>query len=317
MILSDALRGFILSRDDLSPTTVEIYRWAINLIVTYLGDPPVETITSADLHRFFTWLRTEYKPSRKNGDTSPLSGRSLENIWTAMRSFYNWGSVELGLPRIDHAIAQPQYEPREIEVFTEAQCRALLACAERTRPANTTNRAAFTMRRPTAARDRAMILLLLDSGIRASECARLRVEDVDLDAGEIHIQRFGTGKKTKSRTPPISRPTIKALWRYLNQRDHPRQSDPLFLSIEERPIDRDVIRYLFADLGARAKIARCHPHRCRHTFCYNYIKNGGDPFTLAKIAGFSLRMALNYVHMAQIDLKDRHTLASPVSSWRL
>ena len=317
MELSKAFKGFVISRDDLSPTTIDIYTYAMNLMIDYLQDKPVEKITSQDLHLFFHYLRTEYQPKRMNQDTSPLSERSIENIWTAMRSFWNYASEEFGVPRVDHAIKRPRYTPRQIEIFTMDECRRLLACAERTRVAATNGREAFTMRRPTAVRDRALITTLLDTGIRASECARLTLADVDLDAGEVLVQPFGTGRKTKSRTTYLGRAARKSIWRYLNQRSDSRKSDPLFLTIEDRPMNRNSIRLVFNELGDRAEIPHCHPHRCRHTFCYNYIKNGGDPFTLCKIAGFSLDMAMTYVHMCDLDAKAAHVDASPVDTWRL
>jgi site-specific recombinase XerC len=52
------------------------------------------------------------------------------------------------------------------------------------------------MRRHTAARDRAL-LVLLDSGIRVSKCARLLVKNVALDTGQVHVEPYGSGRKTR------------------------------------------------------------------------------------------------------------------------
>ncbi|MCE5206747.1 MAG: hypothetical protein LLG42_00375 [Chloroflexi bacterium] len=72
MELSKAVKGFLISRDDLSITTVQMYTWALGLLTRYLQDKPGEAVTSEDLHLFFRWLREEYKPTRMNGDTSRL-----------------------------------------------------------------------------------------------------------------------------------------------------------------------------------------------------------------------------------------------------
>jgi site-specific recombinase XerD len=317
--LTQAIEGFFIAvSDEFSPSTIELYQWALGLMVSYLGDRELANIQETDLHKFFLWLKTEYQPKRANKSTAPLAGRSRENIWTAMRSFFGWAEKEWRFQRPDRNIERPKYTKREIPPFSEDEIRKLCECAERTRVAKTKDRKPFLMRRRTGVRDRALLLFLVDTGLRASECARVKVEDVDLKAGQVFVTPFGTGRKTKSRMVFLGVASRKAVWRYLNQRkDDLRPSDPLFLTEDNKPMDRDSILHIFQELGDRAGIKSCHPHRCRHTFCSNYIKNGGDPFSLAKIAGFSLDMAMNYVHMVDKDAKAKHAVASPVDNWRL
>jgi integrase/recombinase XerD len=320
MLMSDAVNGFLLMKaTEFSPATLDIYRWALNRMVIYLEDPEISHITSDDLHKFFYYLQYDYKPVRKNKDTTPLKPRSIENAWTAMRSFFNWATTELELKqRPDENIKRPKYRPAEIVPFSEDEVKQLLKVCEHTSPASTTKRRPFVMKRHTAKRDLALILILLDTGLRVSECARLRVMDVNLENGEIFVKPWGTGQKTKSRVVIIGKSTRKALWLSLVSRGEYCLEDPLFVTRDNRPMDRNSIRLVLAELGKRAGIMNVHPHRFRHTFAIQFLRNGGDIYSLMRILGHSsMEMCKNYLSLAKLDLQNAHRIASPVDKWKL
>ena len=62
----------------------------------------------------------------------------------------------------------------------------------------------------------------------------------------------------------------------------------------------------------------CHPHRFRHTFAVNFLRNGGDPYALQMLLGHeSMEMVRHYIALASADLTAAHQKASPVANWKL
>lgn len=91
VFLSKAVEGFLLSKtvEGYSQETLKLCRWALSAMVEYLKDPDIKAVTSKELQGFYAYFQTSYIPHRTNGDKSPLKPRSIENAWTAIRSFFN------------------------------------------------------------------------------------------------------------------------------------------------------------------------------------------------------------------------------------
>ncbi|PKO05655.1 MAG: hypothetical protein CVU41_11350 [Chloroflexi bacterium HGW-Chloroflexi-3] len=222
MRLNKAVDLFLLTikSNGFSKETVKLYQWSLDFIINKLEKPELASITPDDLTTFWNWIRNEYTPKRQNKRIEPLAGRSLENLWTAERSFFKW-CIESGKlnKRPDLHIKKPEYSEREILPLTREEVERLLEAAKYTKIANTTNRKAFKMKRPTFKRDVAIISVLVDTGCRVSKCARITLDDIDFENLEISIKPFGTGGKTKTRKIPIGRNTKLALLEYKFERE--------------------------------------------------------------------------------------------------
>ncbi len=178
-------------------------------------------------------------------------------------------------------MALPAFVPAEVEPFTQDEVEAPLKAAEYCEEATTRGRQRFVMRPRTALRDRAIILVLLDTGLRATELCSLDIGDLDDQSGKLTVKHgYGGGAKGgKGRLVYLSRSTRRALWRYLVTREDNEAHDaPLFLA-QHRRMTRDTLRQLMERLGAKARVGKCHPHRFRHTFAITYLPSGGDVFT--------------------------------------
>jgi integrase/recombinase XerD len=218
-------------------------------------------------------------------------------------------------------VPAPKYAIAQVETFMKEEIEALLKACEYCREARTDQRRKFTMRRPTARRDRAIILTLLDTGLRAGELCSLRVGDVDLITGRVivHHGALGGSKGGKGRTVFMGKATRRAVWRCLADREDGDDPEaPLFTVKYNRPMNPDGLRLTMIALGKKAEISKCHPHKFRHTFAITYLRSGDDLFTLKSLLGHSsLEMVQHYARIAEIDIEQAHKRASPADNWRL
>ncbi len=109
------------------------------------------------------------------------------------------------------------------------------------------------------------------------------------------------------------------LWRYLADREDGNDPGaPLFTGKLNRPFNRDALRQLINSLGAKVGIKKCHPHRFRHTFAINYLRNGGNILSLQEMLGHEkLDTVRIYAKVAEVDLEKTQRSASPADNWRL
>jgi integrase/recombinase XerD len=323
LLLSKAVNGFLQFKaaEGLSPATLTSYETHLKLWLEHLGDVPVGKITAREVQEHLAWLRTEYEPRRITGSKRPLSPKTIRNVYITLSAFFTWAAKELNLPSPMKSVPAPRFEEPPVEPFTKEEVEALLKVCEYMKPADTTYRRRFTMRRATGKRDQAIILTLLDTGLRASELCALKIGDADPKTGKVQVKhgRAGGAKGGKGRTVFLGKSARRAVWRYLVEREDGDDPDaPLFTVTYGRPMNKTALRFMIMRLGARANIKKCHPHRFRHTFAITYLRSGGDLFTLQSLLGHTtLDMVRHYARIAEIDVEQAHRRASPADNWRL
>lgn len=319
----NALLGFLQYKtaEGLSPNTLISYEHLLKTWAAQVGDMAIDKITPQDLCTHLAWLRTEYKPRRLSGSSHPLSSKSIRNTWIALSAFFTWASREFRFDNPMKRVPAPKFEEPPIEPFTKEQIEAILKASEYSREANTDRRKKFVKRRETARRDRAIVLFLLDTGLRASEFCALTIGDVEQKTGRVEIKHGITGgaKGGKGRVVFLGKTARSALWRYLVEREGGTDpSEPLFTERTGRRLNKTALRELLTDLGKKVNIRKCHPHRFRHTFAITYLRSGGDLFTLKALLGHStLEMVQHYARIAEVDVAQAHRRASPADNWHL
>ncbi|MHA1112872.1 MAG: tyrosine-type recombinase/integrase [Promethearchaeota archaeon] len=309
MELRKSLQGLIISRsaDGVSPHTITVYKYGINKLINFLNNPNISSITKRDIQDFFIYLR----------EKENLAESSIRNIMRAIKVLFKWAELEPDIKCPDFDLSYPKASSKHIEPFHSEDIKRLLIACEYTKSSQTKNRKAFRMHRPTAKRDKAIILTLLDTGLRVSELSRLTIADLDLETGQITVTPFGSGLKSKPRTVFIGKLSKSTLWRYLASRNI-EADDFVFISKLNRPMDRHSIRKVLKYIGDKAEIQDVYPHRFRHTFAIQYLRNDGDIYTLQRILGHSsLEMVKRYLAIAKADCQTAHRKASPVDNWKL
>lgn len=306
MKLDDALEGYWLDREIyLSEGTVIRYQYAFKLFRSFIGNVEVSGITSNDIKRFIRFLHKE----------TDSSGRYIYDCYFVLSAFWTWAEKELGIEHvIRNKVDKPKYTKRKIEPLTMNEVKSLVKAMEWTAP--WAGKPRCKTKRPTGLRDKAIVLVMVDSGIRVSELCDLQVKDYHKERGRLFINH---GKGDKERPLPLGTRARKAIWRYLAERPDASPADPLFASLTDARMDRNNIKRLLKTAARRAGIqSNVHPHKLRHTFAIEFLRNGGNPFELKELLGHeTLTMVMNYLAIAETDLENAQRKYSPADKWRL
>lgn len=156
---------------------------------------------------------------------------------------------------------------------------------------------------PQGRRDRVLMCLLLDHGLRCGEVAGLAVTDVDLANGEL---RFYRPKVQKSQRHKLTREAAAALQAYYSAGDVPAVGQLLrgsnkSGSLTTKGMSNRAINSRVGALGQAAGIDGLSPHDCRHYWATRAIAKGTDPFALQQAGGWnSLSTVRRYVDENEI-----------------
>jgi site-specific recombinase XerD len=290
LLLEHALahyRELHLASRNLSPITRVKYLSDLKDLVSFLagalGLPRADQVERTHLERYLAEL-----------DRRGLKGSSRRRKVASIKSFFAFLERE-GLIPLSPAtkLIPPQRERDEPRVLSEIEYKRLEAAVH------------------GEIRDEAIIQLLLQTGIRLAELARLKTTDVELPAkivppnkktqdpgtvGAVHIH----GKGRKERTVTINWKACKALRNYLQVRPRLPDEDALFLTKFGLPMGPRSIENVVAKHAAAAGIAGASPHALRHTFATHHVKKGTSLASVRAALGHeSLATTSIYVGLAR------------------
>ncbi|MDT3700902.1 MAG: tyrosine-type recombinase/integrase [Thermincola sp.] len=159
---------------------------------------------------------------------------------------------------------------REVEVYQEPLVERLLF---------------YVQTDKVTKRDRAVILVLLYTGVRVSELCDIRVRNIDFLTGHLRV----TGKGGKMREVPLKPEVVEAVREYLADRAQNPYSESEHLFLGQRgPLQRDAVNTMLEKHSVRLGLGvRLKPHAFRHTFCTRLINKGVPLTTVSKLAGHS------------------------------
>lgn len=306
--LGGAIEGYWLTRRrDLSPHTVSDYSLTFRRLIDYAGaDTPFDQISGRLLNQFLDYLIDEYE----------IGAKTLLNAWIALSALWTWAGVELGAAHtVREHLRKPRPRPPLIAEYTAAEIRSLLDECAVYNAYDPNNKRHVIAVRPSTLRDRAIIVTLLDTGLRAQELCNLLVSDYDPKRGLLSVRH---GKGDKARSVFLGDVSRKHLWRYLSARSSPARGAPLFATRAGGHLKAGALRRMIVRLGARCGVHGATLHRFRHTFAINFLRNGGNLFALQDLLGHaSLPMVRRYARLAETDLQDAQRRASVADHWRL
>jgi site-specific recombinase XerD len=279
-----------------SPHTIASYRDTFRLLLGFaeqrLKKAPsivrIEDLDTTFLGAFLDHLEKE------RGNTA----RSRNIRLAALHSFFRYVALHDplhgALAQRVLAIPVKRYHRRQIQFLTRPEIDALMAAPDQ---------ATWAGRR-----DRTLLLVAVQTGLRLSELIGLRCEDVVLDIGA-HVRC--TGKGRKERCTPLRKETTTALRAWLRERNG-QQGDPVFPNARSHALSPDGIEYILAKYVADAR-QRCPslekkrvtPHVLRHTAAMELLQNGVDRSVIALWLGHeSMETTQIYLH-ADLELKEK------------
>jgi integrase/recombinase XerD len=306
MQLSKAAEGFILAKraDGRKPGAIKAIVWSQSRLLARFGEREVESITTAELREFIVGLSNDPE----------IHARSRQMIVLHSKALFRWLRDEGYIQRRpDEKIKVPSAPQPNVQGFSEEEVRRMLKAAMHTRI--TKGEHSYTIHNPLGIRNRAVLLALLSTGCRAGELCALNMGDVSLETGEVRVQ---AAKTNMPRTTYLDNAARKAIWKYLAARGEWRPAEPLFLSDERDRMTPHSLHQLMLKIGKRAKVENVHPHRWRHTFAIQFLKNGGDLARLRILLGHrNIAVTAIYTNFAQPDVAAIHAATSAGDRWRL
>ena len=196
--------------------------------------------------------------------TSVVSNRTLENTRSYLSSFFRWMVEEDIITKNPADKIKPVKYTEEVRLpFSDVELDSMrMACS--------------------GERDRAMLEMLVSTGVRLNELASMDIQDINFPALTVHVRH---GKGGKERIVYMTSVAAKHLETYLKTRT---DTDPaLFLSRQHDRISRSGIWRAVKAIGKRAGVEDVHPHRFRRTLATGLAKKGMDIQDIQKILGHS------------------------------
>jgi integrase/recombinase XerD len=283
--IKDGLDLFLLDCQArrLTKSTQTFYRTKIQTFINELGAETLQEITGIHVRAALVALADR-----------GLSSQSQNNIARAIRAFFNFCVSEGLLSSTPMAnVKLPRVERKVIQSLTQDEVNAILLTCENDR-------------------DKALVLFILDTGVRASELVSINVEDMDQQTGATVVRK---GKGQKQRTIHCSLRTRRTVLRYLIDRGTPSGKEPLFAAIkpEGQRLTLSGIVQLFERLRKASGVDGCQAHNLRRTFAIECLRGGMNIFVLARLMGHSdISVLRPYLALVEHDLQAAHAKASPV-----
>jgi site-specific recombinase XerD len=279
-----------------SPHTIASYRDSFRLLLQFaqqrLKKPP-SSLAMEDLDTSFIGAFLDYLEKERHN-----SARSRNSRLAAIHSFFRyvmWQEPQYAaLAQRVLAMPSKRYTRHPVTYLTPPEADALLSAPD---PNTWAGR-----------RDRILLLIAIQSGLRASELVGLRCEDIVLGTGA-HVRCEGKGRK--QRCTPLRKGTVKALRNWLRERQG-RSTDPLFPNARGSTLSLDGLAYLLAKHLATAqqccsslRTKRVTFHVLRHTAAMRLLQAGVDRTVIALYLGHeSVQTTEIYLH-ADLQLKEK------------
>lgn len=285
--------AFIYDRQaqNLADGTIQFYRTKMNLLIRFLeslGISKITDITPQTIRSYLVFL--EEKGHNPGGvHTAYRTTKTFLNWWEAEAEPQNWRNPikKVRAPKVPEEILEPVKPNEALKLLSVCDTKSFLGL-----------------------RDCAIILTLMDTGVRASELVSMTRKDLDLSNGKIVIRK---GKGNKFRIVFISDKTRKVIQRYLEERSDFKSF--LWITNKGTQLTYSGLRQI---IRRRSKDADINPpslHSFRRYFALQMLRSGVDIFSLQKLMGHAdIQILRRYLQQTEEDIRSAHRLGGPVNN---
>jgi site-specific recombinase XerD len=281
-LILESYTDFLLSRKAslLSPKTIEFYEYTTGGFIHFLSKEGVfepEAITTSHVRGYLSEVI-----SRKV--TSATVHAHARGTRAFLRFLYEEGYISVLIN-----VKMPRVEQKKMRVLSPEELNQILKVC-------------------TKSRDKALMLFLVDSGMRRSEARNLNWIDVDIPSGVVNIRR---SKSKKARSVFIGVKTRRALLRYRRTLSH-EDNDPVFQTQTGTRLKPSGFREVIRRISEKSDI-QFSAHDLRRTFATLSLKAGMNVLHLQSLLGHSsLEMTRRYVLLVREDLGEAHREHGPI-----
>ncbi len=271
-----------------SPRTIAWHRSALTVFSNWLTSEqkPIDPAAwdSKLLREYFVYLQSQ-----------GWTGWTVRNRASSVRAFCRWLFEEQLLKT--NIVERAKLPKRPLllkKPFTDEEVLKLLKAAKEYKR--------------TGIRDYAILLLLLDTGVRIAELTSLQDSCIFFQERTAMV----LGKGNKERMVFFSQLTAHALLKYDAAKRHSGCAT-FFQTEDGTSLSAQGVRMMLMRLKRVTGLPEVHPHKFRHTFATSYLRNGGDALMLQRSLGHTtLTMTNHYVSLVTDDLRRSHEQVSPV-----
>jgi integrase/recombinase XerC len=275
-----------------SPNSVRTRRSSVLRLAKAYPDRAPEQITRRDIERHITAMQKTLKPA------------TVFAAFHDMRGFFEWLAKDIRTANIMEGMTRKTPAMADVPVLSEAQLKALIGTCKG--------------EGIIALRDKAIILMFLETGIRRMELQGLRLSDVSLRESTCYIRR---GKGGRPRVAIFGPATADALRRYLRavkvtrERHWGELDSPLFLSRYGVALGYGGVAVMLKSRGDAAGIVGMRPHLLRHSWCHYSLDGGVGDSNVITLAGWtSGRQLARYGRALAVQRAAAAARANPVGN---
>lgn len=275
-----------------SQLTIDSYEHELKTFFMFMDEqaiPSINEVTHQDARLYLTKLFEQR-----------FAKKTISRKISSIRSFFKFLMRESKVDTNPFAqVSLPKLEKKLPDFFYEEELEVLFQSVDCSTPAGQ--------------RDKALLEIIYATGIRVSECAGIKLSDLDQHLSILLVK----GKGNKERYVPYGKFANQAIHEYIEygrKKLMGKQNHPyLFVNQKGTPLTARGIRYIFDEMIKQSGMNKhIHPHMIRHSFATHLLNRGADLRTVQELLGHSsISSTQTYTHLTKEHLKKTYLAHHP------